>query len=83
MISWIFKNGCNRITKISTKPPASASAASRWLVLTAALVLAVSANAQLSYSKGQVVSPAYEGWERNDDGSYTLSHIKVVPAAPK
>ena len=72
MISWIFKNGCNRITKISTKPPASASAASRWLVLTAALVLAVSANAQLSYSKGQVVSPAYEGWERNDDGSYTV-----------
>jgi hypothetical protein len=30
------------------------------------------AAAQLSYSKGQVVYPAYEGWERNADGSFSL-----------
>ena len=28
--------------------------------------------AQLSYSKGQNVSPAFEGWERNPDGSFSL-----------
>ena len=26
----------------------------------------------LTYSKGQTISPAYEGWERNADGSYNL-----------
>ena len=26
----------------------------------------------LTYSKGQTVSPAYEGWQRNPDGSYNL-----------
>ncbi len=30
------------------------------------------ATAQLSYSKGQNVSPAYEGWEKNDDGSFNM-----------
>lgn len=30
------------------------------------------ANGQLSYSRGQIVSPAYEGWERNADGSASL-----------
>ena len=30
------------------------------------------ANAQLSYTKGQNVSPAFEGWERNPDGSFSL-----------
>lgn len=30
------------------------------------------AHAQLSYSSGQTVSPAYEGWERNDDGSFNM-----------
>jgi hypothetical protein len=28
--------------------------------------------AQLSYTKGQPTSPAYEGWEQNSDGSYDL-----------
>lgn len=30
------------------------------------------ASAQLSYSKGQTVSPAYEGWMQNADGSYRV-----------
>jgi len=30
------------------------------------------ATAQLSYSKGQTMSPAYEGWEKNADGSFNL-----------
>jgi hypothetical protein len=30
------------------------------------------ASAQLSYSKGQPTSPAYEGWEPNSDGSFTM-----------
>ena len=28
--------------------------------------------AQRSYATGQTIAPAYEGWERNDDGSFTL-----------
>src|SRR6201984_2403370 len=28
--------------------------------------------AQLSYSSGQPLSPAYEGWEKNGDGSFNL-----------
>jgi hypothetical protein len=30
------------------------------------------ANAQLSYRRGQHVEPAYEGWWQNDDGSYSF-----------
>jgi len=30
------------------------------------------ADAQLSYSKGQNVSPAFEGWEQNNDGSFSM-----------
>ena len=26
----------------------------------------------LSYSRGQNVSPAFEGWEKNDDGSFNM-----------
>lgn len=43
--------------------------------LTAALALAASfagAAAQESFSRGQNVSPVYEGWERHADGSFTL-----------
>ena len=28
--------------------------------------------AQQAYMSGQTIAPAYEGWERNDDGSFTL-----------
>lgn len=36
------------------------------------LLASFCAHAQLSYSSGQNVSPAYEGWERNDDGSFNM-----------
>ena len=45
-----------------------------WL-LSALVMLAIprGADAQgLTYSKGQTISPAYEGWEQNPDGSYNL-----------
>lgn len=49
------------------------SAAAPIVLFTAALFLSCNtASAQLSYSKGQTVYPAYEGWERNADGSYSL-----------
>ncbi len=48
----------------------------RRLPLLALLAMAVflirPAIAQLSYSRGQTASPAYEGWERNADGSFNL-----------
>lgn len=46
-----------------------------WLALAAAAILAASQTAgaqQLSYSSGQLVYPAYEGWEKNADGSFNL-----------
>ena len=39
--------------------------------LAGALVFASPAGAQ-SYSKGQPVSPAYEGWQQKPDGSYDM-----------
>src|SRR5437870_10664111 len=44
------------------------------LVSLTALLLLQSAGAQtrFTYSKGQSVSPAYEGWMPNEDGSFTL-----------
>ncbi len=43
------------------------------LLFAAALLLTSgAANAQLSYSSGQMVSPAYEGWQKNADGTYDL-----------
>ncbi len=30
------------------------------------------AEAQETYSKGQNISPAYEGWEQNPDGSFNF-----------
>jgi len=44
----------------------------RLTLLTAAVLLFRPATAQLSYSKGQTTSPAYEGWEKNADGSFNL-----------
>jgi hypothetical protein len=43
--------------------------------LLAALILLAShqsLGAQLSYTRGQNVSPGYEGWEQNEDGSFNL-----------
>lgn len=36
------------------------------------LLLPGAASGQLTYSSGQSVSPAFEGWWQNDDGTYTL-----------
>jgi hypothetical protein len=33
---------------------------------------ALSANAQIRYLRGQDVAPAFEGWEQNPDGTYTM-----------
>src|SRR5215467_3596825 len=43
-------------------------------VLLAVLALGVAAGAQtrFTYSTGQSVSPAYEGWWPNEDGSFTM-----------
>ena len=41
-------------------------------LLNIGLVQLAQAQAPLSYSKGQHVEPAYEGWKRNDDDSLTF-----------
>ena len=41
-------------------------------LLCASLSLSSPLAAQLSYSSGQPLSPAYEGWEKNADGSFNL-----------
>ena len=44
------------------------------IIVLAALLLAMPSAgfAQRSYATGQTIAPAYEGWERNDDGSFDL-----------
>ena len=45
----------------------------RLLFVALALLLSQqSVGAQLSYSQGQNVSPGYEGWEQNEDGSFSF-----------
>src|SRR5437870_8508578 len=45
----------------------------RWFAATAAVVLlAAGAQAQVQYASGQNVAPAFEGWERNPDGSFNM-----------
>lgn len=50
------------------------SGRARLLLGAATVVLAYqTANTQtLSYSRGQTVSPAFEGWEKNEDGSFNM-----------
>ena len=45
-----------------------------WLVPLVAVLLfsAVSAQTRFTYSSGQIVSPAYEGWRYEEDGSVTM-----------
>jgi len=38
----------------------------------AVLLTSQQASAQLGYQTGQNISPAYEGWIPNDDGSFSL-----------
>lgn len=42
------------------------------LILSGALLLTTTAQAQLSYRKGQHVEPAYEGWRENEDGTFSF-----------
>ena len=35
-------------------------------------ITAVDSQGQEAFARGQNIAPAYEGWEQNDDGSYTL-----------
>jgi hypothetical protein len=43
------------------------------LVLASAVFMTADvASAQLTYNSGQPISPGYEGWQRNPDGSYKL-----------
>ena len=60
--------GCGlRINRQSIRSPYSAIRTAAFLI---ALVIPVSPGAQsLSYTKGQNISPAYEGWEQAADGS--------------
>lgn len=48
----------------------------RWaglaLVALAIFLTSRPASSQLSYSRGQNISPAYEGWEQNADGTFSL-----------
>ena len=43
-----------------------------FLALLAALVVGPEGRAQQSFATGQSISPAYEGWVQNDDGSFDL-----------
>jgi len=48
---------------------------SRWVlcvVIAASLTARQDSSAQQSFATGQNIAPAYEGWERNPDGSFTL-----------
>jgi hypothetical protein len=40
--------------------------------LTVVLACQTASTQMLSYSRGQNVSPAFEGWEKNDDGSFNM-----------
>lgn len=59
---------------LSRKPTSVAGQIALGACLYSFLFLLGSATAQMrfTYSKGQTVSPAFEGWEPNKDGSFTL-----------
>src|SRR5712691_10283651 len=48
----------------------------RWAAAYAAFSLfiagAIHLSAQVRYARGQDVAPAFEGWERNPDGTYSI-----------
>src|SRR5713101_8474782 len=44
-----------------------------WVLALALIAMApTSARAQVRYAKGQNVAPAFEGWERNTDGTFSM-----------
>ena len=69
----------------------SPSRGAAFLAALAALAAAPESRAQQSFASGQSISPAYEGWVRNDDGSFDLvfgymnrnwEQVVNVPAGP-
>ena len=58
--------------------PTATELRARWiraglaLAVVAGLAAAAGAQTRFTYSRGQSVSPAYEGWWPNDDGTYTM-----------
>jgi hypothetical protein len=59
---------------VNVRPGVPSPSSRVWLAPLAALLLfsAASAQTRFTYSSGQVVSPAYEGWRYNEDGSVTM-----------
>ena len=41
-------------------------------VVLALSIVTVDGQAQQAFARGQNIAPAYEGWERNEDGSFSL-----------
>ena len=66
--------GARRFAQLIHRPPAIVSADIALMVLIAMSLSLPRAEAQtrFTYSTGQSVSPAYEGWWPNDDGTFTL-----------
>ena len=64
---WALRLRLFRKPKAESLKPALTS-----LGLAAALLLASPLAAQTRYAKGQDVVPAFEGWERNPDGSFNM-----------
>ncbi len=48
------------------------STACTFALLSVLMLVCAPTHAQLSYSKGQHIEPAYEGWEQLEDGSYNF-----------
>jgi hypothetical protein len=67
-------NGAERAVNVGPGVHPLLSRGRVWLVpLTAFLLFsAASAQTRFTYSSGQIVSPAYEGWRYNEDGSVTM-----------
>jgi hypothetical protein len=57
---------------LKRKTLSAALIAAAWLLTAGAATRGV-ATAQLSYSSGQPVSPSFDGWEPNPDGSFTMN----------
>ena len=54
----------------TTRRPRGAGVTSGLLLL--AVLVATVTEAQLRHSRGQNVAPVFEGWQHNDDGTFTF-----------
>ena len=60
------------MTDARLKPRAPMTRAALLAIVALCVSTAASAQTRFSYSSGQPLEPAYEGWMQNKDGSYTL-----------